>query len=181
MSWIVDGNSEELSISISELGCYAITGTALVHDLRPATFQPDQLEEIERINAAKCVWSIHSTANADDATFSLASFDQSFLERVRAKPDQSVAAISFYTEPDVVGISVALPEKTFTMAMNLFEVVLNSESIGYRFVLEMLGFGFPISGLCPVKCVTLDRPPGSPDRVGQATCSSWSGASASWV
>lgn len=146
MSWIVEGNSEDLSINISELGFYEITGSALVHDLRPATFQPDDLVEIERINAAKCLWSIYTTANTDDATFSLASFDHGFLERVRTKPDQSVAAISFYTEPDdAVGISIALPERTFTMAMNLFELVLNSQSIGYRFVLEMLGFGFPIA------------------------------------
>jgi hypothetical protein len=146
MSWIVEGNSDELRIIISELGCYEITGTASVHNLTPAFMTPggDFLKNLARINAAECLWSINSSANADDTVFDLGNLDLGFLEQVRAKPEGTLAAINFYNEPDAVGINIALPKRTFEMAIDLFKLVISGHSIGYRFALGVSGFGFPV-------------------------------------
>jgi len=139
MVWFVEGNGELLQIGVSDSGLPSISGQATKHEPKAAGGDSN-FEFYRRLESAECAWSIHTTQESE---LHLDPAGNGFYKRIQKNPERSLASIQFHSDPDLVGIEIALPINTFEYVMNIFQNVLVHQNLSYLITLDFLGFRVP--------------------------------------
>lgn len=143
MTWLVSGNRIGTVLAVSDSGVPICHGEGQHEPLPPGMndFGGNiNRTLLTRLQKAKCAWTV---ALPNEAPIHVDANGQGLLERVAKAPDKSHGMITFFSDPDLVGIVTVVPEATFVHIRRLLELVLTSESLRYSFVLEFLGFRLP--------------------------------------
>ena len=139
MSWFIEGNGEQLQIGILDSGLPSIWGEAIRHEPKPAGGDVN-LEFYKRLESADCAWSIHPT---NESELHLGGAGTGFYKKVQQNPDRAWASIQFHDDPDLIGVTIALPAQTFQYTLELFQHVLMHQNMSYLITMDFLGFKVP--------------------------------------
>lgn len=143
MTWLITGGRTGTVLAVSDSGVPICHGEGGHEALPPGMNDYGgniNRPLLARLQKAKCAWTI---ALPHEAPIHIDANGQGLLERVEKAPDKSHGMITFFSDPDLVGIVIVVPATTFTHIRRLLELVLISESLRYSFALEFLGFRVP--------------------------------------
>jgi len=145
MSWSITGSYIGTVLAVSDSGVPICHGEG-THEPRPLgiddPFESTNINRdlLARIQKAKCAWTI---ALPNEAPLHIDANAQGLLQRIEQAPEKSHGMISFFSDPDLVGIVGVIPEPTFTHVRRLLELVLLSENLRYSIALNFVGFRVP--------------------------------------
>ena len=143
MTWLVSGDRVGTVLAVSDSGVPICHGEGQHEPLPPGIndFGGNiNRTLLTRLQKAKCAWTV---ALPSEAPIHVDANGQGLLERVASAPEKSHGMITFFSDPDLVGIVTVVPETTFVHIRRLLELVLTSESLRYSFAFEFLGFRVP--------------------------------------
>ena len=145
MSWFITGSHVGTVLAVSDSGVPICHGEG-THEPRPLGMDDPSgsaninRDLLARIQKAKCAWTI---ALPNEAPLHIDANDQGLLQRIEQAPEKSHGMISFFSDPDLVGIVGVVPEPTFAHVRRLLELVLLSETLRYSITLNFVGFRVP--------------------------------------
>jgi hypothetical protein len=143
MSWSITGSRVGTVLAVSDSGLPICHGEGQ-HEPRPPGLNDygGNINHalLSRIQKSKCAWTI---ALPSEAPVHIDGNGQGLVERIQQAPANSHGMITFFSEPNLVGIVIVVPERVFAHIRRLLELVLLSESLRYSITLDFLGFRVP--------------------------------------
>ena len=99
------------------------------------------MKYLKRIRSAVVSWTIVGT---DDDELNIDPNGDGFFARVNESLHTSHGMITFHAgRPELVGVTIAVPESTFRQVQRAFEMALLSSDLRYGLSLGFLGFRIP--------------------------------------
>ncbi|MBA2492654.1 MAG: hypothetical protein H0V34_13470 [Gammaproteobacteria bacterium] len=143
MSWSITGSRVGTVLAVSDSGLPICHGEGR-HEPRPLGLYGygGNINHalLSRLQKSKCAWTI---ALPSEAPVNIDGNDQGLIERIQQAPEKAHGMITFFSDPDLVGIVSVVPEPAFAHIRRLLELVLLSESLRYSIALDFLGFRVP--------------------------------------
>lgn len=143
MGWFITGSRVGTVLAVSDSGLPICHGEGQ-HEPGPAGLNDYggniNYDLLSRLQKSKCAWTI---ASPSESPVHIDGNGRGLSERLRQAAEKSHGMITFFSDPDLVGIVSIVPEPAFAHIRRLLELVLLSQSLRYSIVLDFLGFRVP--------------------------------------
>jgi hypothetical protein len=138
--WLTGGKSD-VRLGVSDTGSWELFGDAKFEF--SSTHNDAELEVIEKIRNSPSAWSIHP-ADAEEVDFDGASLG--LFRKVQEEPGKPHGMLVYYVEePQLLGITLALPPANFAKVKEVLERVLLNDGLEFRITLSSIGIRVPES------------------------------------
>lgn len=143
MTWSIEGNRHGTVLAVSD------SGLPICHGEGQHIPIPPGLNEyggninralLNRLQKAKCAWTVASTS---ELPTHIDGGGQGLIERIQQAPTKAHGMVTFFSDPDLVGIVSAVPEPALMHIRRLLELLLLSEFLRYSITFDFLGFRVP--------------------------------------
>lgn len=138
MSWSITGSRVGTVLAVSDSGLPICHGEGQ-HEPKPVGLNINHAL-LTRLQKSKCAWTI---ASPSESPAHIDGGGQGLIERIQQAPAKSHGMVTFFSDPDLVGIVSVVPEPAYTHIRRLLELVVLSESLRYSITLDFLGFRVP--------------------------------------